>query len=95
MVSGSHPLPMPALEEILLHRRTRQAQALYTAHLTWLIGAQLFALGGGKDYPVPDVPSLFPDTSRPRDRRTAEDIRQSVLTRLNTGRKEKNNGQAI
>lgn len=95
MVSGVRPLPLPALEEILLHRRARQAQALYTAHLTWLIGAQLFALGGGRDYPVPDVSTLFPDASQPRDRRTAEDIRQSVLTRLNTRRKEKSHGQAI
>lgn len=95
MVSGTRALPLPALEEILLHRRARQAQAVYSAHLTWLVGAQLFALGGGKDYPVPDVASLFPDTSRPQDRRTAGDIRQSVLTRLNAAGKEKTYGQAI
>lgn len=95
MVSGPRPLPLPALEEILLHRRSRQVQAVYTAHLTWLIGAQLFALAGGKDYPVPDAPTLFPDSSFPLDRRTAGDIRQSVLTRLNAKRKESYHGQAI
>lgn len=95
MVSGSRALPLPALEEILLHRRTRHAQAIYTAHLTWLIGAQLFALAGGKDYPVPDVSALFPDTAHPQDRRSAGDIRQSVLTRLNTHRKESHHGEAV
>ena len=75
-------MPLPALQEILLHRKTRQVQSVYTAHLTWLIGAQLFALGGGRDYPVPDVLSLFPDTSLPRDRRSAAQVQQSILSRL-------------
>lgn len=95
MVSGPRPLPLPALEEILLHRRTCQAQTVYTAHLTWLIGAQLFTLAGGKDYPVPGVSTLFPYISQPQDRRSAGDIRQSVLTHLNAHRKESHHGQAI
>lgn len=94
MVAGSRPLPLPALQEVLLHRRNTQAQGLYTAHLTWLIGAQLFTLGGGQDYPVPDALSLFADTAAPRDRRTPLDIRQGVLNRLNA-RKEENHGQAV
>lgn len=67
----------------MLHRKGEHAQRAYTAHLLWLIGAQLFTLGGGKDYPVPDVFALFPDDALPRDRRTADDVRQSILTRLN------------
>ena len=59
-----------------------QAQQTYAAHLLWLVGAQLFTLGGGKDYPVPDVFTLFQDESLPRDRRTADDVRQSILARL-------------
>lgn len=94
MVSGSHPLPLPALQEVLLHRRSLHARQLYAAHLTWLIGAQLFALGGGEDYPVPDALSLFADASAPRDRRSAPDIRQEVLNRLNA-RKEDTHGEAV
>ncbi len=82
MVSGHRPMPLSALREVLLHRKATQAQNLYATHLTWLIGAQLFALGGGKDYPVPDVFTLFPDNTLPRDRRTGADVRQSVLARL-------------
>lgn len=86
-------MPLPALQEVLLHRKARQAQAVYTAHLTWLIGAQLFALGGGRDYPVPDVLSLFPDASLPRDRRNAHTIREDVLARLtHPTRKEDDHG---
>lgn len=93
MVSGQRPLPLPALQEVLLHRKARQAQAVYTAHLTWLIGAQLFALGGGRDYPVPDALSLFPDAAIPRDRRNAADIREGVLTQLkHPTRKENDHG---
>jgi len=78
---------------VLLHRRARQAQAVYTTHLTWLIGAQLFALGGGRDYPVPDALSLFGDVAPPRDRRSAADVRQSVLRRLtHPTRKEDDHG---
>ncbi len=94
MVSGHPSLPLPALQEVLLHRRARQAQSLYTAHLTWLIGAQLFTLGGGKDYPVPDALALFADAAVPRDRRSALDIRQGILSRLNA-RKEEPHGQAV
>lgn len=74
---------MAALREVLLHRKAQRAQKTYAAHLTWLIGAQLFALGGGQDYPVPDIFSLFPDSAMPRDRRSAQSIRQTVLMRLN------------
>lgn len=84
---------MPALGEVLLHRKAAQAQSAYAAHLIWLVGAQLFALGGGRDYPVPDIFSLFPDSAVPRDRRTAGDIRQSVLARLtHFNRKETEHG---
>ena len=88
MVSGHRPMPMAALREVLLHRKAEKAQNLYAAHLTWLIGAQLFALGGGRDYPVPDVLSLFPDHTHPRDRRTADDVRTGVLKRLTTPKGE-------
>lgn len=86
-------MPLPALQEVLLHRKASQAQSIYAAHLTWLIGAQLFALGGGRDYPVPDVFSLFPDTSLPRDRRTAAQVQQGILTHLTQPtRKEDDHG---
>ena len=86
-------MPLPALQEVLLHRKTSQAQGVYAVHLTWLIGAQLFALGGGRDYPVPDVFSLFPDTSLPHDRRTAAQVQQGILTHLiNPTRKEDDHG---
>lgn len=88
---------MAALQEVLLHRKACQAKKSYAAHLTWLIGAQLFALGGGKDYPVPDVFALFPDTAAPRDRRSADSIRQDVWARLthsptHSDRKETDHG---
>lgn len=79
---------------MLLHRRTRQAQHLYAMQLSWLIGAQLFTLGGGQDYPVPDAFSLFADAAAPRDRRSAGDIRQGVLAHLNN-RKEEHHGEAV
>jgi hypothetical protein len=86
-------MPLPALQEVLLHRKAQQAQAVYATHLTWLIGAQLFALGGGKDYPVPDALALFPDAALPRDRRTAAQVQQSVLSRLtHPARKENDHG---
>lgn len=88
MVSGQRPMPIGALREVLLHRKATQAQNLYATHLTWLVGAQLFALGGGRDYPVPDVFSLFPDSTLPRDRRTAADVRQGVLSRLTSTKGE-------
>ena len=87
------PLPLAALREVLLHRRARDAQRAYHAHLTWLVGAQLYALGGGREYPVPDVYAIFPDDALPRDRRCAEDVRQSILARLtHSTRKEHMNG---
>ena len=76
------PVHLPALREVLLHRKAEQAQRHYAVHLLWLLGAQLFALGGGRDYPVPDVYALFPDEAAPRDRRSAQDVRQSILRRL-------------
>lgn len=86
-------MPLPALQEVLLHRKASQVQRTYAAHLTWLIGAQLFALGGGRDYPVPDVFSLFPDTSLPHDRRTAAQVQQDILLHLNKPiRKEDDHG---
>lgn len=93
MVSGFRPLPMAALRELLLHRKAAQAQEIYRTHLTWLIGAQLFALGGGQDYPVPDVFALFPDPAQPHDHRTAGDICQGILHRLShPPRKESHHG---
>lgn len=68
------------LGEVLAHRRLSAMREDYAAHLTWLVGAQLYALCGGRDYPVPDPAGLF--TGAPRDRRSAEDIRQGVLSRL-------------
>ena len=68
------------LGEVLAHRRLSAMREDYAAHLTWLVGAQLYALCGGRDYPVPDPAGLF--TGAPRDRRNAEEIRQGVLSRL-------------
>lgn len=74
-------VPSPVLlGQVLAHRRLDAMREDYAAHLTWLVGAQLYALSGGRDYPVPDPAGLFTDA--PRDRRNAEEIRQGVLNRL-------------
>ena len=73
---------LPALQEVLVEHKRRQSQQLYAAHLVWVLGAQLFALGGGQDYPIPDVYALFPDASGVRDHRTANDIRRLILDKL-------------
>lgn len=83
MVSGiTTALPPAPLGEVLALRRTDTLRQGYAAHLTWLVGAQLYALSGGQDYPVPDPADLFAVTPEPRDRRGAEDIRRGVLHRL-------------
>lgn len=73
-------LPPSALAEVLAFRRQAALRADYAAHLTWLVGAQLYTLGGGQDYPVPDPAALFAPAQR--DRHGAEDIRQRVLRQL-------------
>lgn len=84
---------MDALREVLLHRQREQHKADYAAHLLWLLGAQLYALSGGQDYPVPGISALFPDDAAPRDRRSAADIQQSILNQLT--RKEPSHGKAL
>ena len=76
-------VPSPVLlGQVLAHRRLDAMREDYAAHLTWLVGAQLYALSGGRDYPVPDPAGLFTGAPAPRDRRNAEEIRQGVLNRL-------------
>ena len=70
------------LGQVLAHRRLDAMREDYAAHLTWLVGAQLYALSGGRDYPVPDPAGLFTGAPAPGDRRSAEDIRRGVLRRL-------------
>lgn len=70
------------LGQVLAHRRLDAMREDYAAHLTWLVGAQLYALSGGRDYPVPDPAGLFAGAPAPGDRRSAEDIRRGVLRRL-------------
>ena len=76
-------VPFPVLlGQVLAHRRLDAMREDYAAHLTWLVGAQLYALSGGRDYPVPDPAGLFTGAPAPGDRRSAEDIRRGVLRRL-------------
>ncbi len=76
-------VPSPVLlGQVLAHRRLDAMREDYAAHLTWLVGAQLYALSGGRDYPVPDPAGLFTGAPAPGDRRSAEDIRRGVLRRL-------------
>ena len=70
------------LGQVLAHRRLDAMREDYAAHLTWLVGAQLYALSGGRDYPVPYPAGLFTGAPAPGDRRSAEDIRRGVLRRL-------------
>lgn len=70
------------LGQVLAHRRLDAMREDYAAHLTWLVGAQLYALSGGRDYPVPDPAGLFTGAPAPGDRLSAEDIRRGVLRRL-------------
>ena len=82
-VSGMTTVPSPVLlGQVLAHRRLDAMREDYAAHLTWLVGAQLYALSGGRDYPVPDPAGLFTGAPAPGDRRSAEDIRRGVLRRL-------------
>lgn len=76
-------VPSPVLlGQVLAHRRLDAMREDYAAHLTWLVGAQLYVLSGGRDYPVPDPAGLFTGAPAPGDRRSAEDIRRGVLRRL-------------
>ena len=76
-------VPSPVLlGQVLAHRRLDAMREDYAAHLTGLVGAQLYALSGGRDYPVPDPAGLFAGAPAPGDRRSAEDIRRGVLRRL-------------
>lgn len=76
-------VPSPVLlGQVLAHRRLDAMREDYAAHLTWLVGAQLYALSGRRDYPVPDPAGLFTGAPAPGDRRSAEDIRRGVLRRL-------------
>lgn len=76
-------VPSPVLlGQVLAHRRLDAMREDYAAHLTWLVGAQLYALSGGRDYPVPDPAGLFTGAPAPGDRLSAEDIRRGVLRRL-------------
>ncbi|MGN0970887.1 MAG: hypothetical protein ACI4OY_02955 [Aristaeellaceae bacterium] len=80
MLSG---IPLrPGLLESVLHLRQRERlQMDYALHLLWLMGLQLFTLGGGQDYPVPDpVQALSMDA--PADTASAQTIRSRVLRAL-------------
>lgn len=97
MVSGALiPLPLDALADVLRFRLREKNRRDYLIQLVWLAGAQLFALGGGKDYPMPELFTLFPDAAASADRRSAQAIRREVLTRVkaSTG-KEEHHGQAV
>ena len=58
-------LPPAPLGEVLALRRVAALRQGYAAHLTWLVGAQLYALSGGRDYPVPDPAGLFTGAPAP------------------------------
>ncbi len=70
-----------SLEPLLLLRQRQRLKADYALHLLWLIGAQLFTLGGGEDYPIPAVRDLFPDEMPAADP-DGQAIRRQLLTRL-------------
>lgn len=71
---------MSALSLLLETRQAERLRQLQLMHLVWLVGAQLFTLSGGGDYPVPDpLLSLLRD---PSAHLTAGQIRRSVLRRL-------------
>ena len=74
-VSGMTTVPSPVLlGQVLAHRRLDAMREDYAA--------QLYALSGGRDYPVPDPAGLFTGAPAPGDRLSAEDIRRGVLRRL-------------
>lgn len=88
------PLRVPALSLLLQERRAEQLRQAQLMHLVWLLGAQLFALGGGEDYPVPDPLREYIRT--PGADRSAAQIRDDLLRRLrqSTG-KETSHGSAV
>ena len=53
-----------------------RAQRAYIGQMLWLIGAQLNALLGGDDYPVPDAMSVLAPSPAPPDPRA------TILNRL-------------
>ncbi|MGN0747312.1 MAG: hypothetical protein ACI4ML_11595 [Aristaeellaceae bacterium] len=80
MLSGM-PLRPGLLESVLALRLRERMQRDYALHLLWLTGLQLFSLGGGRDYPVPDpvqALSMQPTV----DAASAQTIRRSVLRAL-------------
>ncbi|MGN0778893.1 MAG: hypothetical protein ACI4MJ_07090 [Aristaeellaceae bacterium] len=77
------PLRPALLESVLSLRQRERLQADYALHLLWLTGLQLFSLGGGKEYPVPDpVQALSPTSITPDNTLSAQTIRSRVLHAL-------------
>jgi len=52
-------MTMAAVREVALHRRLLQDRNLYAMQLLWMLGAQVFMLGGGGEYPMPEPGALF------------------------------------
>ena len=75
------PLRPPWLEQVLRLRQRERMQTDYALHLLWLTGLQLFSLGGGRDYPVPD-PAQALSAQPSGDEPSARTIRGRVLRAL-------------
>ena len=72
-----------ALAEEIGQRRLLRIRETYALQLLWQLGAQLHALCGGEQYPLPDAASLFPPEEAPAA--SAGDVRDALLERLQKG----------
>lgn len=70
------PLPVEALEPLLRRVQRLDALAVYQAQMTWLVAAQLDAMRGGTDFPLPDAGFLAPAPTG------SADPRSGLLNRL-------------
>lgn len=70
---------MAALGAALASQETARAERAYIAQLLWQIGAQLYALAGGR-WTTPDFFTVFPPRRTPG--MNAAQIKQSVLDAL-------------
>ncbi|MGN1019817.1 MAG: hypothetical protein ACI4O7_05545 [Aristaeellaceae bacterium] len=75
------PLRPGLLEQTLRLRQRERLQVEYALQLLWLTGLQLFSLGGGRDYPVPD-PAQALSAPAAGDAASARTIRMRVLRAL-------------
>ena len=73
---------MGSLSVLLAAREHERARMAYSVQLLWTIGAQLYGLSGGEDYPVPDYFTMFPPKRMPGQNMTADQIRRKVLRDL-------------